>query len=413
MKSVLWVSRSGDYSSFSRITESVLPEMSKFLDITLLSSNNEKLDVVKKVVIGSDSKSIKYSDYFRGSLKTNKNILAINMNYCLIQIADLIAENKYDYLVICNGIYEVGYFVDSITKNKFILGTKDRRTKLVIWSPIDYIPSSELINKFSEVDIFLTMTPVMSEIIKSKIENFKGIVDWVGHGSDIGTSVGANNKKKLIKSMNNKRNSTWIGSPIKESDIIILNANNCKHTTRKRLDITISAFYKYLKNNPDSGVKLWIHTDLATLSCQKFPELTEIKESVILSNNNVSDKILSEIYNICQINIQTSTGEGWSLTNMESTLYGSLQIVPDFLATGFHFKDRGLLIPVTLTTEKNEIGQDVTVGIVSIEDTANKIKEAVTLVKNGLSSEIVQKAQEYTRQYTWNSISKKLIEKLH
>ena len=39
-----------------------------------------------------------------------------------------------------------------------------------------------------------------------------------------------------------------------------------------------------------------------------------------------------------KINIQTSTGEGWSLTNMESALFRSLQVVPNFLACGYHLR---------------------------------------------------------------------------
>jgi glycosyltransferase involved in cell wall biosynthesis len=418
MKRILWFSKAGDYSSFSRITESLLPKLSEKFDITLLSplsEDSEKLKMIKKIKIGSDSKSIKYKDYVK-----NGPTLEMNMNYSLIQIADLIVENDYDYLVICNGIYEVGYFVERIISNKYILYKNGiKSVKLVIWSPIDYIPHTDLIKKFTKVDMFLTMTPVMAEIISKKIEkiesSFSGIIRWVGHGSEI-EEKGSNDqsRKKLIKNMNNKRGTTWSGPLLEESDIIILNANNCKFTTRKRLDITIKSFCELLKTTHIPKVKLWIHTDLLEfnkllekLSKEELSkeELLLLKQNLIISNNNISDKILSDIYKICQINVQTSTGEGWSLTNLESSMYGSLQVVPDFLACGFHFKNgRGLLIPVTETIQKNEINQDVTVGIVSIKDTTEKLKEAVELVISGEAEIFINEAKKYVREYTWNRI---------
>ena len=74
-------------------------------------------------------------------------------------------------------------------------------------------------------------------------------------------------------------------------------------------------------------------------------KLSDFKDKIILSKNNLSKKELAYIYKVSFANIQTSTGEGWSLTNMESAIYRSLQIVPDFLACKFHFENRGLLIP--------------------------------------------------------------------
>jgi glycosyltransferase involved in cell wall biosynthesis len=111
--------------------------------------------------------------------------------------------------------------------------------------------------------------------------------------------------------------------------------------------------------------------------------------------------------NIC---LQTSTGEGWSLTNLEASMYKSLQIVPDFLACGYHFKDRGLLIPVTRKTIKNEGGYDVIIGEVSVEDTVLKLLEGLELLKNNQKlEEILTNAYNYAKSYTWSSVADKLI----
>ena len=167
----------------------------------------------------------------------------------------------------------------------------------------------------------------------------------------------------------------------KITDIIILNANNygplnpsldsVENTpgTRKRLDITVKAFLRVLEQN--KNVKLWIHTNLKSFFEMLAIEdilLSTFIDNIILSNNNLTNQQLSMIYQMSNISIQTSTGEGWSLTNLEASMFRSLQVVPDFLACGYHFKDKGILIPVTRKTIKNEGDIDVIIGEVSVAD---------------------------------------------
>jgi len=210
---------------------------------------------------------------------------------------------------------------------------------------------------------------------------------------------------------------------IKPSDIIILNANNygplvdlsCVDNTpgtRKRLDITVKAFLKLLETRKD--VKLWIHTNLKSffdmLSIENI-SLSSFADNVILSNNTLSSEQLGMIYSVSQITLQTSTGEGWSLTNLESAMYDSLQVVPDFLACGWHFSEnRGILIPVTRKTIKNEGDIDVIIGEVSVDDTYNKLLEALELLchKEDLNK-VLASSKEYAKSYTWASVAERLI----
>ena len=112
-----------------------------------------------------------------------------------------------------------------------------------------------------------------------------------------------------------------------------------------------------LENN--KNIKLWIHTHLKSffemLAIESI-SLSDIIDNIILTNNNLSNEELALIYQISDISIQTSYGEGWSLTNLESSLYYSLQVVPDFLACGYHYKEnRGILIPVTKKIIQNQM----------------------------------------------------------
>lgn len=432
MKEIIWFCRTSDSSSLSRITDSLLPILSSKFDITLLSNKSE-LKSVKNVVIGSDSKSIRYNDYVstysKNDLKNVEKLRFINVKYITIQIVDLVYEGNYDYVVICNGVYEVDWFTKILTDNggKFLINKNGKKTKLVVWAPIDYIPTYNVIKNTIKSDIFLTMTPVMRDILKN-LNNGTASIDWLGHGSDI-VKNGDNsikNRSDLAKELNEMRKKRLIISKeeFKEDDIIILNANNygpikedatsVQNTsgTRKRLDITLKAFLEVSKKRKDPRIKLWIHTNLKAffdmLSIEQIM-LATFADSIILSENKVTDDQLKMIYQFSDISIQTSYAEGWSLTNLEASLYDSLQVVPDFLATGYHYKDRGILIPVTKKIIKNEGGHDVVIGEVSIEDTVTALEKGLDTLENKEELDrLLKSSKEYAESYTWESIADKL-----
>ena len=438
MDSILWFARYGDSTSFSRISKHIIPLLSKVYNITVISNYKDQTNQTdqtnpKFIKIGSDTSEMSY-DEFSYHLKGSGTSLDISMKYIMVQITDLIYNNNFKYIIICNGIYEANFFVTIFNNNPNTLINKQKnRTKLVVWSPIDYIPNIETIREALKTDIFFTMTPVMvSEIKKLVIENnissdsLEDTLKVLGHGTDILQEKIQNpSRKKLIKELNKLRGTIWTGSELSVNDIIILNANNCKNTFRKKLDTTIDAFNKLLSDEPnvinhanDVKYRLWLHTDLETL----FKTITNLKtmpqnlrSRLILSNSNVSDYQLSLIYQVAQIGLQTSTGEGFSLTNLEGSIYNQLQVVPDFLACSYHYQqNRGLLIPISRMSVKNEADHLITIGIVSVEDIHQKLKEAVSMVRESSKEyqEIIRNAHNYAKSLTWNSIADDLITSL-
>jgi hypothetical protein len=281
MKNLLWFCRTSDSSSLARITDSVIPLIMTKFDITLLS-NKTNIKGIKHVLMGEDTESVKYSDFLQtmpGAIRNGKiveqNIRCINMKFILVQLVDLIYNGNFEYVLICNGIYEIDWITKILTSNpKYLTNKQNKKTKLVVWAPIDYIPSLGVIQNVMKADIFLTMTPVMmSEIITISEENAQKL-DWVGHGSDIGGNQTILDREQLVIELNKMRKQKLIvcKEPFKIDDIIILNANNYGPLdpnldnvintpgTRKRLDITLKAFLKILETN--KIIKLWIHTNL-------------------------------------------------------------------------------------------------------------------------------------------------------
>ncbi len=422
MDKILWFCKSGDNSSLSRITDSVIPLLKHKLDITLLS-NGSSLSGIKHIKMGADCSSITYRDYVKDlSIITDSDRRSANMKYILVQITDAIFEGNYKYLMLCNGIYEIDWFSKILKSNPvFLTNRNGNTTKLIVWSPIDYIPSYNVVENVSKADLFITMTPVMVQKILDVCPSTN--VKWVGHGSDIGTYELDN--KECIKYFNRKEY-IIIKNDIKSSDIIILNANttygpidpsNPSGGTRKRLDITVKSFIKLLEVlDPETArrTKLWIHTNLGSFfqTMKQFNiDVSGITDNLILSNNDMSNKEMAMMYKISAISLQTSLSEGWSLTNMEAAAYDSLQIVPNFLACGWHFSEgRGILIPVTEKTIKNEAGYNVVVGEVSIDDTVEALVNGVSMVNSGESDRILDRSREYARSYTWSFVVEKLYD---
>ena len=88
------------------------------------------------------------------------------MKYTLVQLVDLIFDGNYDYLLICNGIYEIDWITRMLTSSpKYLTNKLGNKTKLIVWSPIDYIPTLGVINNVINADLFLTMTPIMIDEI--------------------------------------------------------------------------------------------------------------------------------------------------------------------------------------------------------------------------------------------------------
>jgi glycosyltransferase involved in cell wall biosynthesis len=360
-KSILWFGDIGRRNSFSRISESILPHLSKLYNVTILAPSKEQIidpipdiDNLKIVYIGEPLGELKWDDF--RFMVPGCPTEQMEMKYTLLQAGYLCDTLKIDYLFFVGGNFVIEWFMKLINQRRSCIPSK-----IVVWTPFDYIPSVESFESSTAADTFITMNPVMSDIL-SKLSKTK--VEWVHHGTS--DSFQSLSKKDAMKKLNKIRH-TFYNCPkrLNDTDTIILNANN--FIERKNIETSLAAFSKVFETN--KTIKFWLHTNTKSV---KFLELVEKFKTlvdqgyIIITHNDVTDKVLNLIYNSCDIGLQTSTGEGWSLTNCEHEKTGAIQVVPDFLATQFNFKDSGILIPVTETTEPDENGNDTVVGIVML-----------------------------------------------
>lgn len=127
--------------------------------------------------------------------------------------------------------------------------------------------------------------------------------------------------------------------------ILFLNAN--RNSQRKRLDLTISGFVRMLAKRPTEPLYLMVVTNLnpqagAYYDVQRMyvTELVSaglepsayVQRLLLIDTappNAIDDAAINQLYNICDIGINTSDGEGFGLCQLEHMYTGAPQIVTD------------------------------------------------------------------------------------
>lgn len=150
------------------------------------------------------------------------------------------------------------------------------------------------------------------------------------------------------------------GAPVGALDAFIIgNVNRNQH--RKRLDLTLQYFAKWVRSRRIEDAYLYmhclpggsIHVNMDQLAGyfgrdEKHPH--GIQDHIILSEpknifNGVEDKLVAETYRAFDVQINTGLGEGWGLTMMEGMACGVPQIGGDFSAFGEWARGAAVLVP--------------------------------------------------------------------
>ncbi len=113
---------------------------------------------------------------------------------------------------------------------------------------------------------------------------------------------------------------------------IVLNAN--RNMPRKRIDLTIHGFALFAKDKP-ANVKLYLHmaTEDTGWNVLILAKRHRIFDRLIMtqadnSRPTFTDEQLNDLYNACDVGINTTTGEGWGLPSFEHGATRAAQIVP-------------------------------------------------------------------------------------
>jgi len=142
-----------------------------------------------------------------------------------------------------------------------------------------------------------------------------------------------------------------------------------RNQPRKRLDLALEYFAEWAKDKPVE-VKFYYHGALQDVGWNilQLAEYYGISDRLIITSPNLTTAVgvprdmLKFIYNCFDVQVTTTLGEGWGLTQMEGMACAVPQVVPDWSALGEWAKDGAALIPCT-STQANSGGLNTIGGI--------------------------------------------------
>ena len=284
--------------------------------------------------------------------RDNITVLPCNLNggdmHGLAQAERLISTKSPDLVFICCDIGLVPKYGRFLQKYR-------GRIKSILYLAMDgKILDPHCSGLFSSFDHVVTYTRFASDQVRKayKIASRKRPLE-MPHLKVIPHGVDHSSFHQLSEHMKRAAYDKFIGDGRcdQEDNFIVLNAN--RPHGRKRIDKTIEGFARFAIGKP-KGVRLYLH-HARTIPRERHQIKHWIlkygvRDRVILNplgprSEFLSDTELNELYNICQVGINNSSGEGWGLVSFEHAATGMAQIVPDHSACTEIWKGAAHLLP--------------------------------------------------------------------
>ncbi len=218
------------------------------------------------------------------------------------------------------------------------------RLKIVYYCPVEAGPLvPDLLPPLREVDhlVFYTRTAerLVQDACAAAEEQLPGLqlppTQVIPHGIDMETFHPLKETNGNLGEVRRAvRRQLFPGDEELEDAFIVLNAN--RNQPRKRIDLTLEAFALFAQGKP-SNVRLYLHMGLEDHGWG-VPTLARrfgVYDRLIVTQATpappaVSERYLNQIYNACDVGINTSLAEGWGLVSFEHAATHRAQIVPGF-----------------------------------------------------------------------------------
>lgn len=237
------------------------------------------------------------------------------------RIASVIQAVKPDLIWVTNDIWIALQLWEQAKSLKEQLGFK-----WFVYTPIDsYGLFPDLAAPMMQWDGLATYT----EFAKKELElmGYTKPIHVIGHGTDFAKFFPMD-KQECRKRLN-----------VPSDVFVVFNGN--RNQPRKRIDLTIKAFIKFAKDKDDA--RLWLNMGTKDLGWDIVPLFKRVARDegydptgkLILTSphfsvdNCLPVEQLNQVYNACDIGINTCIGEGWGLVNTEHGSTGVMQLVPD------------------------------------------------------------------------------------
>tara|TARA_B100001250_G_scaffold413674_1_gene448589 strand:+ start:666 stop:1910 length:1245 start_codon:yes stop_codon:yes gene_type:complete len=372
---LLWIGDIVAKTGFARVTENVLPTLSKKFDITVLGNNwwGDPTPLQKKYKMYPSSNRFQTAPFGEQ------------------RIREIVQIEKPDLVFTINDMWIINAQYNEIKDFH-----KDGKFKFVGYAPMDsYGWTGCLSDTANDWDGIVSYTQFgAKEFIQGGITKPIAVIP---HGVTPGQFYPLD-KKECRKKLN-----------LKEDIFIVFNGN--RNQFRKRIDITIAAFAKFAKDKPDT--QLYLHMgkkdqgwDIMHLFDRDMKRQgLDPNNRIILTADmdappNVEVDMLNTIYNCADIGINTCKGEGWGLVNFEHAACGVAQIVPGHTSCKEIFEGYAPLIRCdhmdTDTNFNREMPCPSTDHLVELMDNLYKDRKKLDAVGELCQTRVLSKEFEWT-----------------
>jgi glycosyltransferase involved in cell wall biosynthesis len=214
----------------------------------------------------------------------------------------------------------------------------EKKATYKVWTYVDQVytgiakPLVDKIKEFSD-KIYCFTDSWVTEFRKYDVKSEIGIIE---HAVD---------PKVFSRLPESTRTTLRSAQNIASNAIVFLNAN--RNSQRKRLDLTIMGFVQLIARTPKAPLYLMFVTaanpqagayyDLHRIFVDQLERaglpFEEYKNRLMVVDttppNTLSDEVINQIYNLTDIGINTSDGEGFGLCQLEHMYAGAPQVVTD------------------------------------------------------------------------------------
>ena len=311
---------------------------------------------------------------------------------------------------------------DPIVINQFIQQVKDVPKSWKLWVYLDQVYKGAdmglLRNIENASDRILCFTEEWKKYLMTRLTTPNIKIDVLEHGIDslVFKPLSDGERAGIRKNLN-----------LKSSDKVFLNMN--RNSQRKRLDLTIMAFARLLKKFPDAPYHLLLVTGVKPEGGAFYQPLQiYLNELELLGLDNLkygtrvtivdttapqayfNDDAINQLYNVADVGINTSAGEGFGLCQLEHMATGAPQVVLALDCYKAFMNDRtSVQLP---TTSYSYLQMTAGVGLTEYTTTAEAVAEGMENAVAMCGKETSEACVALARSRPWSKVCDDFLESI-
>ena len=258
--------------------------------------------------------------------------------FAAFQAKSALEKNAYQALLILADIWQFQHYAN-------VLQSVKDATRFIAYIPLDGNITDPMLSKpllgFDDIIVYTSWAQDQLQHAFKQLNERSAKVNVIAHGVETATffplqNLVESNFDPVLRARIKSELFPDLNHP--ESSFIVLNPS--RPGARKHVELTIEAFAIFSQDKPDN-VKLCLHhairDEQSDASVKDAITRYGMEERIIWNpfghdSGPVTDDELNQLYQACDVGLNTSSGEGWGLVSFEHGATGAAQIVPNHSA---------------------------------------------------------------------------------